>query len=274
MRATIGALPLILLAGCGQPRGMEPQDGWWADAGDYDVQETIAFTDVPYDFTGATPIADLPLPPDFATEWAAGDAALPECPDWSVSDELPVEITGIVTIYPRYYFKTDGCDGDEEKFYGSYFIQDASGGHFVLGDTKVAHFDAGDRVTLKVRGIANRFDLPMIVGHDVVDVDVGPEPIFYEVADGPLTTDDIALVRRVTGTVSTEMDTFGAFTVTGDDGTDWNVGLDVELNRRGVEYAPGTRVTVTGPVQYSFSLFTIVVMQKGQIQILDDSSGE
>ena len=265
---------LLGLVGCGAPKGAEDDSDWWQPGTPYDVLETVEFTDVPYDFTGETPIADVPVVAPFAVEWADEGFALPMCPDWSTSQDLPVEITGIVTILPRYYFKSDGCNGDAEKFYGSYFIQDATGGYFVLGDSKTSHFQAGARVTLSIRGLANRFDLPMVVGHDTLEVSAEPEPIYYEVANGPFALEDIAQVRRITGVVSSETDTFGAFTITGDDGTIWVIGLDIELNRRGIRYEPGTRITATGPVQYSFSTFEIVVMQKGQIQVLAESSGE
>jgi hypothetical protein len=257
---------VLLLAACAPIHSVPDDPAPWFDPGaTLDVAEALAFTDVPYDFTGPTGIADLPIPEPFAVVFEPGP--LPTCPDWSTSSELPREIEGIVTIYPRLYYKTDGCDGDEEKYYGSFFVQDASGGIFVLGDSKVAHFDAGDRVHLTVRGLANRFDLPLISVHDVTAIDRGPEPIYYEIPNGPLDLPDVGLVRRVSGEVVTEKDTFGAFQVESDDGTRYDVSLDVELNRRGVDFPVGTRLTVTGPVLYSFSVFAIVIMQIGQVEV-------
>jgi len=268
-------LPLlsVLVGACGAPRVAEDPSAWFDPGADFTVSESVAFTDQPYSFTGLTPIADLPAPEPFQVLWEDG-GALPACPDWERSSDLPAEITGIVTVLPRYYYKTDGCDGDEEKYYGSFFVQDASGGVFVLGDSKVNHFDAGDRVTLSIRGITNRFDLTMVTAHDVVEVQRGPEPIYYVEATGPFDLPDIAQVRRVTGTVTSDPDTFGAFTVTGDDGTAWAIALDSDLNRRGVHYDVGSRVQVTGPIIYSYSAFSIVVLQKGQVDVLTPATGD
>ncbi|MBA2321601.1 MAG: hypothetical protein H0V89_10640, partial [Deltaproteobacteria bacterium] len=240
--------------------------GWYDGGAPLEVTEALAFTDVPYDFTGPSPIADLPAPQPFEVLFEPGD--LPQCPDWATTPELPREISGIVTIFPRLYYKTDGCDGDEEKYYESYFVQDATGGVFVLGDSKVAHFDAGDRVEMTVRGIANRFDLAMVTVHDVTTIQRGPEPIYYEIPDDSLGVSDIALVRRVEGEVVTVKDTFGAFQLETDDGTRFDVALDVDLNRRGIDYPVGSRIIVTGPVLYSFSVFSIVVMQIGQVEVI------
>ena len=49
---------------------------------------------------------------------------------------LPFEIEGVVTAHPRYYFKTSGCDWDsDEKYYGSFFIQDATGAKISIEDS-------------------------------------------------------------------------------------------------------------------------------------------
>jgi len=262
---------IALLAACGEPHLVpEDPDGWYDAGATLDVAEALAFTDVPYTFTGPSDIGALPEPAPF--EVLFEPAPLPECPDWTTSSELPREITGIATIFPRLYYKTDGCDGDEEKYYGSFFVQDATGGVFVLGDSKVAHFDAGDRISITVRGMANRYDLPMVVSHDVTLIERGPEAIYYEIPETALGLDDIAKVRRVEGVVATTKDTFGAFQVESDDGTRFDVSLDVDLNRRGIDYPVGTRLIVTGPVLYSFDAFSIVVMQIGQVEVL--SSGE
>ena len=101
-------------------------------------------------------------------------------------------------------------------------------GLFVLGDSKVAHFDMGDIVTLKIRAVRTTFDLDMVVAHDVVNVERGPEPIAYEVATEEFTLDDIARVKRVTGVVQTEPDTFGSFSIMDEDGNVFGISLDVE----------------------------------------------
>ena len=195
--------------------------------------------------------------------------------------ELPYIVEGIATAHPRFYFKSSGCEWDsDEKYYGSFFIQDETGGQMVLGDTKVAKFDMGDRVRILVRGVKTSFELDMVYSYDLIDIVERAQPIFYEEIDREFRCDlaepidwdecDTGRVKRVTGTVVTDKDTFGEFAIESDDGIRWSIGLDVELNRRGINYPIGTRITATGPVLYSFSAYSLVVMRKGQIQVLDE----
>lgn len=266
---------LVGLAACATPAPREGWEDWYAEGTPYDVTEAIAFTDVPYDFTGPTPIADLPIPADFETWFAPDDAPSPDaaCADWTTSDALPAVIEGIVTLHPRFYYKTSGCQPDQdvdadEKYYGSYFVQDASGGFFVLGDSKVAHFDMGDRVRIEVRAVKESFDSVMISAHDVVEVQRGPEPIWYQTRTEALGFDDVATVVRMEGTVVTEPTTFGEIYLETDGGVRFKMSLDAELNRRGVAWPIGARLQVTGPVLYSFSEFQIVVLRIGQVTAL------
>lgn len=268
MRTSSLAL-LSALAGCVTPRPAQDPTSWFDAGADYDVLEPVAFTDQNYGFTGDVPIGDLPVPDPFQTWFAPADAPTVECPDWAAdpSGGLPAEITGVVTILPRYYFKTTGCVGDE-KYYGCYFIQDASGGFFVLGDSKVAHFDNGDKVTLKVRAIKEAYDQLMIAEHDVVDVEWGPEPIYYETVATALGPEHISRVVRVEGTVRNLPTTFGEVYLDSDDGVEFKMALDQELSRRGYAYPVGARLRVTGPVLYSFSEYTVIVMRVGQVEVL------
>jgi hypothetical protein len=291
---------LLCLMACAAGRGAEDPSSWYEAGSPYEVEEAIEFTQTPYSFTGETELRDVPRPGDFET-WFSDEGGLPEagCQDWLTTNQLPVEITGIVTAYPRYYYKTTGCrptddreiDSDE-KYYGSYFIQDASGGFFVLGDSKVAHFDFGDKVTLKVRAVKESFDIYMIASHDVVEIDRGPYPVYYEEVDGQLGADDNTLVRRMTGTVGFTGD-FGEIqlclgTVRDGDFVDVNADddradaviqciadgrgfyaiLDSELDRRGVGFDVGEQVTLTGPVFYSFNEYRIVITRLGQVERL------
>jgi hypothetical protein len=220
------------------------------------------------------------MPPLYITAFEPSSTLPVNCADWQTDDTLPQEIEGIVTLHPRWYVKVSGClpaDDDsrfidsDEKYYGSYFIEDQSGGVFVLGDAKVAHFNMGDRVRMTVRSVANNFDLQMVTGHDILEVTRGPEPIYYQtVSDGKLCPDDVASVRRVTGTVFTDPDTFGEFTLESDDGNRHIINLDAELNRRGIRYPIGTRLTVTGPVLFSYGSYAIVVIRVGQIEVLSE----
>jgi hypothetical protein len=276
MRPFLLLLTASMLA-CAQVRE-EPEDPTsWYDAADmFDVEEPLEYTDQPYDpvvgqgighyksifFPGSN---EDPVFPTGISYDASGCAS-------SESSDLPFEVEGVVTLHPRFYFKTVGCDGDE-KYYGSYFIEDATGGFFVLGDSKVAHFDMGDRVKLKVRGMRTRFDVDMVYAHDVLEVDRGNIPMYFEEMDVPpdLATDrqEIGNVKRVRGTVITEKDTFGEFHIENEAGEVFFISLDAELNRRGIGFPIGTELQVTGPMLYSFSSFNIVVMRVGQLEVIE-----
>lgn len=267
-----------------------PQD-WFDNGSQVAVDEFVEFTDVNYDIAegdGIRGLKDAVFPVTagsvgrdtlvFGTD--DGSAEADGCAI-QTNRELPYIIEGIATAHPRFYFKSSGCEWDsEEKYFGSFFIQDETGGQMVLGDTKVAKFDMGDRVRILVRGVKTSFDLDMVYSYDLLDIVEREQPIYYEEVDRAFGCDleepvdwdecDIGRVKRVTGTVVTDKDTFGEFAIEGDDGTRWSIGLDVELNRRGLDYPIGTRITATGPVLFSFSAYSLVVMRKGQIQVHDE----
>lgn len=261
-----------LWLGCAPVREPEDPSGWFDPGTERDVEEPLRFTDQPYAFGADDGLGDFAASvfpaPDRTILFADGDEwpATSSC-DGEVSDGLPAELEGIVTITPRFYMKVDGCDG-EEKYYGNFFLQDASGGLFVLGDSKVAAFAAGDRVKLKARAVRTTFDFDIVYSWDTVEIHREANPIYYEVATQKLDQGDHSLVRRVTGEVQGEPDTFGAFQVKDDLGTIFDVQIDSELNRRGFTVTPGQRIQVTGPVLYSYSVRAIVVMSLGQVEIL------
>lgn len=274
MRARIAiaaVLGLVSLGGCAPQRVAEDTEGWWDEGQALEVIDPVEFTDQAYGLDGG--VGDLkddlfPTPGDafvFAPGDDYGDARCASETD----SALPTEITGVVTIPPRFYFKTAGCNNGDEKYYGSFFVEDDTGGVFVLGDSKAAHFTVGDTVTLRVRAVRTRYDLDMVYSWDLVEVDGERRAVRYRETTQPLGPADVAAVRRVEGVVSTEMDTFGAFSVTGDNGQAWGVQLDADLNRRGVRYEVGERVVATGPVIYSYSAYNLVIQSKGQITVLD-----
>ena len=268
-----------ILSACAELRDTpEGIDEWYAEGAELNVTEPVSFTSSPYGFTGNTPIADIPSPElgSFETHFATSMFA-PACEGWQRSADLPVEIEGIVTIHPKYYFKTSGCQGDrdadsDEKYYGSYFIQDDSGGMFVLGDSKVAHFNMGQRVRLKIRAIKESFDLQMVIAHDVEEIGRDVEPIYYQTPDGPLSFEHMARVQRVTGTVISDASNFGELLVESDEGITYSIKVDWEITRRKHAWEAGERIQVTGPVLYSYDIFSIVVMKVGQICVLDDNN--
>lgn len=275
--AILAGAAVLALSACPAPRDPEDPAEWYDPGTAQDVEESIAYTDEPYGLSGIGDFtADIfPVEP-YTVAYAPGDG-FPDGGDCPSVEEpaLPWEIEGIVTLHPRLYMKTVGCgyndeNGDsEEKYYGNFFIEDDSGGAFVLGDSKVAHFDVGNRVKLRVRGARTNFDLDMVYSWDVVEVDHTVRAVHYEPAIGPLDYGDLARVRRVTGTVLTNKDTFGLFTIEADDGTAYAVQLDSEINRRGLAFDIGERIQVTGPVLYSYSVFSVIVMETGQIVALE-----
>lgn len=263
---------LAVLAGCTSERDLDP----WDTAGEfYNVQERVAFTTEPYGLTGTgTTIGDLKrdlFPTEgellFGTDDAYGSA---NCEDVGTTSKLPVEVEGVVTLHPRWYMKLSGCDRADEKYYGNYFIEDDSGGLFVVGDSKVAHFDVGDRVRMRIRAVRTNFDFDMVYAHDIVEVYRDSRPIKYESIDRALEASDIGEVRRVQGEIVTDPDTFGQFGVRLASGAEVFVNLDAELSRRRQNPDLGDTICATGPVQYSYSEYSIVVMKIGQIAVLGE----
>lgn len=281
-------LPLLILVACSEPLRGENSDEWYDDGVGQDVEEPVLFTDVPYDFPVAAGDgigflnSDLfPVPAGSSgsdrVAWGSVDVTgrTSGCQRLTVT-ELPMVIEAIATIHPRYYFKSSGCDWDsDEKYYGSFFVQDRTGGVFVLGDTKVAHFVQGDRIRIRARAAKTSFGLNMIYAWDELEVIEHDVPIYYQhptdtfEAMKAAGTDPIGRVYRVTGEVVVPADTFGEFVIEDDLGRRYSVALDVELNRRGVDYPLGSRITVTGPVLYSFSAYSIIVMRVGQVTVED-----
>jgi hypothetical protein len=238
------------------------------------VIEAVAFTDTNYsvpsdDSNGIAAMMNAVFPVEqWSTAFGPDDAWSDNTCETAVDNDLPIEVEGVVTLHPRWYFKSHGCDGGDEKFYGSFFIQDKTGGIFVLGDSKVAHFDMGARVRMKVRGVRSLYDLNVVYAHDIVEIlDYGPEPIYYENATGPLTLEDVGRVKSVTGTVTTSKDTFGEFQIETADGTQYTINIDADLSRRGFGFDAGTVLTVRGPVLYSYSTFGILVIRSGQVTV-------
>jgi len=265
---------LTLVAGCPAPREPEDPSSWYDEGSAQDVEESVAFTDVNYDFPasdsdGISSLISAVYPvPNWSTSFGPDDAWSGNTCDTTVDADLPFEIEGIVTLHPRWYFKTHGCDDGDEKFYGSFFIQDRTGGLFVLGDSKVAHFDMGARVKMKVRGVRTLYDLNVIYAHDITEiVDYGPQPIYYQELTDALALEHVGRVVSVTGSVVSGQDTFGEFQIESENGTRYTINIDAELSRRGFAFEKGTQITVRGPALYSYSTFGILVIRSGQVTV-------
>lgn len=286
MRKWWTAIGCLGLTACMEPHPAEDPSGWFDEGVEADVEEAITFTTTPYDFPSnpssgiaALKQAVFPAPRD-AIVFGPDDAWPTNRCGQRTDNDLPAVVEGVVTLHPRYYFKVDGCDrGSDEKFYGSFFVQDSTGGVFVLGDTKTAHFTTGDRVKLRVRAAQTSFDLDRVYAYDLVEVQRVAQPVYYQNQTTPLGIPDIGLVKRITGEVVREMDTFGEvpIRVSGssapceaeDTSGCFFLAIDSDLSRRGVNLPVGTRLEATGPVIYSYSQFAVVIMKRGQLNVLD-----
>lgn len=263
---------IFLALACVAPREAGEAD-FWAPPADAAVDESIPYTAEPYGLDGGIgALADAVFPTsDDTVAFGPDDAYSTNDCDTSIDEDLPREVTGVATLDSRYYFKTEGCSGDDEKYYGSFFIQDDTGGLFVLGDTKAGTISAGDVVTLRVRGVRTSFDLDMVYAWDLVSNDTTGRAVHYDVAVDALGDEDVAKVVRIEGTVMSEPDTFGEFVVEHDSGTRFTVQMDTDLNRRPVSWPIGTRLQVTGPVLYSYSVYSVVLMSLGQVAVLEEA---
>jgi hypothetical protein len=271
--ATRSLVTCLLMVGCADVRPLPNTADWWDEGVDYDVQEPIAFTPTPYaDLPSGGPGISAFIQAVFPTTglvMAPGD----QYPSGSacvvgVDNQLPIDIEGIVTLHPRWYMKLRGCNGAEEKYYGNWFIEDATGGIFVVGDAKISHFDVGDRVKIRVRGVRTNFGMNMVYVHDVLEVHREARPVYYQAVDRALGVSDIGETRRVRGVVTSPPDTFGDFTVQTASGAVITVSLDAELNRRRAHPPLGSTLCVTGPVQFSFSTYSIPIMRIGQFAVV------
>ncbi len=192
-------------------------------------------------------------------------------------DQLPTYIEGVVTLQPHYLQKVSLC-GESQRFYGSYFIQDKTGGILILKDSRVADFTYGNRVKLRVRALVKAFDTVAVLVHDdeqVDDPDTQHDIYWKSVTDREFDSTDNGKVRRVTGTIVTEPTNanFNQMDLKSDDGSKtWSVSLDRQLGLRGLTLDKGMRIQVTGPVVVSYGTPEILVGSVGQIKWLDDGS--
>lgn len=282
------ALLMVGSTGCVEPeRGEDP--GEYFSDGDYgQVQDPIAFSTSPYDFTGELPIADLKEVFADAPVWVGFSPGEPypvsgDCDpqrDFDVTipgvvSELPVEIEGIVTTHPRYFQKVSVC-GVEQRYYGSYTLQDSSGGILVLKDSRIAGFEIGDRVRISARAVMKNFDTLAVLAYsdeEVINSADDRAPVYYEELERAFRpTDDVYEVRRVTGRVVLEPtnQNFNEMRVQSleDPNVEWLASVDAELGRRGVGPKLGEVVQVTAPVINSFGV-RLLISALGQLEYVD-----
>ena len=260
------------------------------------VEEPIAFTTEPYqaDFKGERTIASVREVIDAdAFVWhgfGQGDA-YPVSGDCEPDrrgvqapvkvEALPATVRGVVTIYPRYFMKPSIC-GSDERYYGSFFIQDASGGMLVMRDSRTAGFTFGDVVELRARGVMKFFDYDAILAFDnfkvvtseYVKEGAGAEAkkaIYADAITRAFVSSDQGSVKRVTGVVTQEAtnNNFNEMRLKSADGQiEWIVSLDREVGQRNPDWKLGDTLEVTGPVLNSFGL-KIIVMSYGQVKPIE-----
>lgn len=265
---------LLLSAACAEIAPLPDTTDWWGEGVDYDVQEPLRFTPEPYpDLPGDGPgIAAMreELLPTIPLTFGPDDAFASDSDcDYRTNPSLPWEIEGIVTLHPEWYMKLRGCERVEEKYYGNWFIEDSTTGLFVVGDARIAPFTVGDRVKLRVRAVRTNFGMDMIYVHDVIEVHREARPVYYQVADRALNDSDIGETRRVRGRVDGPPDTFGDFPILLSNGSTVIASLSAELNRRRFHPPIGQTVCVTGPIQFSFSTYSIPIVRIGQVALVE-----
>jgi hypothetical protein len=197
---------------------------------------------------------------------------------------LPMTIRGVVTLYPRYFVKPSIC-GSDERYYGTFFIQDGSGGMMVLRDSRTAGFTFGDVVELRVKGLMKFFDYDAILSFDSlrvvtdeyvsVDDANGKKDIYVQEITRPFAGTDQGSVMRVTGVITQEAtnNNFNEMRLTSPDGSViWIISLDREIGQRNPDWKLGDTLEVTGPVLNSFGL-KIIVMSYGQVNKLSSAMG-
>lgn len=277
------------LAACAETTEPDAPGSIYDEGEEVRVVEPVDFTDEPYTFTGPTSIADLrALVTTNDRVWYGfgPDDGYPQG-DVQVLDEvctvdgfpnqvaevaeLPTHIEGVTTLHPRFYFKAGVC-GQDERYYGAFMLEDASGGILVLKDSRIADFTFGDRVRLRVRGLIRFFDVTAVLVYDEQEV-VGDQPIAYEVTDQAFTGDDVGHVRRITGVVTSEATNtnFNEMVLTHPDDANitWKVSLDREFGQRNLGIEAGDTLQLTGPVLTSFGEHKLLVARLGQVEWVD-----
>ncbi len=329
----ISVMVIAIASGCHHdPEDARDSDDYFDDSPSWsEVSDPIEFTDEPYDeISGELTIGELRdiipdqgwLSPEEEAELEPGEVP-PNANVWygfgpddpypvegdcnpenagfdtipSAVQELPATIEGVVTLHPRYFSNLTVC-GTRERYYGTYVLEDETGGIQIYKDSRVAEFDVGDRVRMRVRGVTRYFGTSAVIGFDQEEVLNEREdriPVYYEPMeddDGearPLWSEEDAAddddideadtyrVRRMVGEVVQEAtnQNFNEMIVQSLDNPDveWFVSIDRELGTRGVAPPEGAMVELTGPIFDSFEM-RMVIASLGQMTILEEPDEE
>jgi hypothetical protein len=221
-RGLAALLALAAAASCADPRAgrVDPDDIWSEPAGPAAGSAALAFEDraagAAYGLprAGQPSVADLlalfpqaPLGVDDPDIFVAPgvEVATDQCRGGDVVtlSGLPLTLEVVVTLYPRQYMKIPIC-GQDERHYGTYTVEDDTGGLIVLRDARVATFGHGDRIKLTVSGITLTYGRDVdtravLIGHVEPTGESGP--VLYRSTSSGFTTDDVGQVKRIEGTV-------------------------------------------------------------------------
>lgn len=265
------------------------------------VVEPYVTTDQNYDFTGEISIADLTGLIKFDENVWYGVSPDDERPfddqscgtfDNPVDEltELPARIEGIVTLHPRYFQKINFC-GSDERYYGSYFLQDSTGGILVLKDSRIADFDVGDRVSIRVRGVYQAFEAGGVVIWDDEQVISSGNDVYVEDVDGLLGPEHIGKAVRIRGKVvePPTNSNFNAICLVPPDSDDLSpcdprcvsseqcsgyilASFDREIGQRNPDpLTVGDVIEMRGPVINGFDDLEVLIAEEGQYDIIEDN---
>ena len=118
--------------------------------------------------------------------------------------DLPMTVEAVVTIPGTYYIKVSVCD-QEEKFYGSFVVEDDTGGIMVLRDSRVAQVQPGDVVRLTVHTLAISDNFGRVASRAVLSYDLEKVPttqdVLYSTETAAITSEQVGQTLRVAGYV-------------------------------------------------------------------------
>ncbi|MFB6265252.1 MAG: hypothetical protein ABEL76_16760 [Bradymonadaceae bacterium] len=216
---------------------------------------------------------------------------------------LPVTVRGVVTYHASHYEKVSTC-GQDQKYFGSYIIQDKTGAIAVLRDAEIADYTFGDRVEVEVRGLAKSFGSMKVLSTgdvrliEAADEGEGTVPYTSLAGDPPTAYADAMPCRqtaldvpknlgntfRIEGRVCQQPNSrnFNELRLQPGDSCKsnpdiaWSVSMGLDFGRRGLGLEQGDRVRVTGPVwgrPTSFSScnwsFQMLALSPDQLEVLE-----
>jgi hypothetical protein len=213
---------VLVCGGCADSReSAGDPNSIWQDGSEEVLQEPIEFAErsggvsygLPAD--GASSVADLiGIFPEGGVGFGEAtifsgdtfDGAEDLCPTWGREHtrRLPMTIDAVVTLLSRQYVKVEVCAQDE-RHYGSYVIEDDTGGIVVLRDSRIADFTYGDRVRMTVKAITLTFgrddDTRAILLADVQKLPNADESVLFERTGVPFGRSMVSRVHQVEGWV-------------------------------------------------------------------------